>query len=334
MIRFSYRGKFINKAGHLPSYFLKEDFKIVIIHHTDADGWLGAVICALGESDNTEEIKYIPFNYGTIDLDLIDRGEKVVCVDTSLNNNEESLNQWTDVFAKSQNVVFIDHHATTLDVLESIPDFFTKYNVDAFVSSKRSGAYLAYMYYFLNAKESLMDAVGKEIPLIVQMIDDFDRFELKISGSKEFVKSLDMYCVDPSTKEGFKFWKGYLNDAIFQNELPELMGNAKMYMAGLKTQWEKIRKSSLYTSTIRDGDGCYHTIAVINADGYSDMFDTDYKKYNVCCLWTLENDGYYHYSLYSDNKFDCKEFAERYGGGGHLGASGFKTKELLFVPEP
>ena len=104
-------------------------------------------------------------------------------------------------------------------------------------------------------------------------------------------------------------------------------------MMGLQKQWKNLREGALYISTITDADGNEHELAVMNADGYSDMFGDEYNKYDACCLWNLTKDGKYSYSLYShDNLFNCKEFAERHNGGGHPGAAGFTIDKLLFLP--
>ena len=40
----------------------------VIIHHTDADGWSGAAVCAKYLSENyDEQVKFVPFSYSDID---------------------------------------------------------------------------------------------------------------------------------------------------------------------------------------------------------------------------------------------------------------------------
>ena len=45
-------------------------------------------------------------------------------------------------------------------------------------------------------------------------------------------------------------------------------------------------------------------------------------------LWITKK---YHYSMYShDNVYDCGKYAESKGGGGHRGAAGFTSTELLF----
>lgn len=303
----------------------------VIIHHTDADGWSGAAVCAKYLSENyDEQVKFVPFSYSDIDLEKIERGERVICVDTSLNNNEAALKQWEDVFKKSMNVVFIDHHQSTVDVLKEQPDFFTRNNVEAFVSTERSGAYLAWLYFFCNKD---LNASEEDVPNVLIMVDDFDRFILNDKDSKIFVKSLDMYDCDPSTEEGINFWLELFYDDRFASKYTQMMSVGRMYMKGQQTQWEKLRKGALYTSIITDKDGNEHEVAVLNADGYSDLFGDQYEKFDACCLWNMTKDGKYSYSLYShDNKFNCKEFAERYGGGGHPGASGFTIDQLLFLP--
>lgn len=296
---------------------------MLIIHHNDPDGYLSAAI-AYRYSQAEEDINFFSFNYSNLAeaLPMINTGERVICVDSSLNNNKESLKKWEDLFEKSRNVLYIDHHASTLDVLKEKPDFFKKYNVEAVVSTERAGCWLTWDR-----------MANEEVPSIVKVIDDFDRFILKIDKSKTFVKALDSREIRPETEIGLSFWVDMIkHEYIFDREWSSLVSFGDKYMKANNRVWSKMRESSLYESIAKDADGNDHLIAVLNADGYSDMFGEVYKKYDACCLWNLTKDGKYSYSLYSDNKFDCKEFATRNGGGGHPGASGFTLDKLIFLP--
>ena len=47
-------------------------------------------------------------------------------------------------------------------------------------------------------------------------------------------------------------------------------------------------------------------------------------------VWAFNGEKY-SYTLYSNDKnVDCSKIAEKYGGGGGRGASGFSSNELLF----
>jgi len=58
------------------------------------------------------------------------------------------------------------------------------------------------------------------------------------------------------------------------------------------------------------------------------------KEYPACILFHYSGKtGMWSYSVYSDESstFDCSAFAAKFGGGGHVHASGFSTKYLIFT---
>lgn len=74
-----------------------------------------------------------------------------------------------------------------------------------------------------------------------------------------------------------------------------------------------------------DGIPCY----VINNKQNSWIFGERYYTYPLCVVYVF-NGSKYVYTLYSSNQeVNCAEIAGRYGGGGHKGAAGFSTDELL-----
>lgn len=59
------------------------------------------------------------------------------------------------------------------------------------------------------------------------------------------------------------------------------------------------------------------------------------KKYSSAIAFSYTGStGSWSYSVYADaetSDFNCQKFAERFGGGGHIGAAGFVTKKLIFT---
>ena len=60
------------------------------------------------------------------------------------------------------------------------------------------------------------------------------------------------------------------------------------------------------------------------------MFGEKYSEYPLVMVWVFDGTQYV-YSIFSGNlEIDCSKIAESYGGGGHKGAAGFSSKDLLF----
>lgn len=59
------------------------------------------------------------------------------------------------------------------------------------------------------------------------------------------------------------------------------------------------------------------------------------KKYPAAIAFSYTGStGSWSYSVYADaetSDFNCQKFAEKFGGGGHIGAAGFVTKKLIFT---
>lgn len=69
---------------------------------------------------------------------------------------------------------------------------------------------------------------------------------------------------------------------------------------------------------------------VVNRRCDSLIFGDLIKNYPIVAIWVFDGEKY-KYSIYSDKSdIDCSKIAERYGGGGHKGASGFVSEKMIF----
>ena len=65
-------------------------------------------------------------------------------------------------------------------------------------------------------------------------------------------------------------------------------------------------------------------------DGGSLVFGDLIKEYPMSMVWAFDG-KYYQYSIYSqDSNIFCNKIAEKYGGGGHKGAAGFRLEDMPF----
>lgn len=74
-----------------------------------------------------------------------------------------------------------------------------------------------------------------------------------------------------------------------------------------------------------------------NAHGNSWNFGELIKNYPAAILFNYDGkSGKWDYSVYSDesSNFDCSAFCKLFGGGGHIHASGFQIKDLIFLKTP
>ena len=121
-------------------------------------------------------------------------------------------------------------------------------------------------------------------------------------------------------------WKIFYSENNFPhkilNEVIHKGITIKSYIDKDNTQY---RNAWSYESEI-DGHKCL----VINRKSNSWIFGDKVKEYPVTMVWAFNGEKY-SYSIYSiDPSIDCSKIAEKFGGGGHKGAAGFMSTDLLF----
>jgi len=110
-----------------------------------------------------------------------------------------------------------------------------------------------------------------------------------------------------------------------------------LFLSIIEKQLEKIIKQYIdKDNTIYRNSWSYETeidglkCLVVNKKTNSWVFGEKYNEYPIVMVWAF-NGTKYSYSIFSNNPdIDCSKIAEKYGGGGHKGAAGFSSDELLF----
>ncbi|MBK8772942.1 MAG: hypothetical protein IPM06_21265 [Rhizobiales bacterium] len=93
------------------------------------------------------------------------------------------------LFASAKRVVWLDHHLSAFQMWcdDGERDFYQSFGgaKDAYIvlDNNRSGALIAWEYF----------CPGTEVPKLIQHIDDYDRWQFRIDGTKEFSKALWSY---------------------------------------------------------------------------------------------------------------------------------------------
>ena len=158
---------------------------LVIYHNTCADGFGAAFAAWTVLGDDAE---YFPCQYGTdffVESFLLQfNGREVYVLDFSFPRNVMDV-----LFQNAKKVVWLDHHASVFkdwgipssDVADEITLGLVQPNDHHVVlDNNKSGAMLAWEYFH----------PGAEIPMFIKHIDDYDRWQFKIEGTKAFNKAL------------------------------------------------------------------------------------------------------------------------------------------------
>ena len=285
-----------------------------IFHHNDLDGRAAAAIVYHGIKNTLskgEKVKFQELNYKKkINYRSLNEKEVAYVVDYSF--TEDTIKQLSKIVEKSKNVIWLDHHKSSKDLIKKYPDLFDKFKEKGLshnIKMTESGAMLAWKKFFKKAKV--------EIPNWVVYIDDYDRWVHRYDDSENFRFGMDMWDQEPTGKT-FEYLiedPSYADEIIFNGAI------AVEY----RNQCNKYNLSKVYEAML-DGKKCL----VMNTNaGNSSVFCDKINDYDFVVVWSYSDKTYY-YSLYSHSKgADCEEIARKFGGGGHVHAAGFTSKEQV-----
>ena len=301
--------------------------KPLFIYHANCTDGFGAAFAAwlkLGD-----EAEYRPMNY-TNDRALL---EDVVA---SATNRETYILDFSfprdvmdAIFENAKRVVWLDHHKTAFEMwLGSIPQhgqYVIGTGHTIWLDNNKSGAMLAWEYFHL----------GTEVPMLIQHIDDYDRWQFKLIGTKALHAAFASY--KPWT---FDQWKVWINDW-------DLMHRDDMVLEGLAV----LRAYNQHIqAALKQARPCeiFKWAPFANAPGKVIDGFTRYSLFGLACnapaflasdpghelanksgtfglVWSMAGDGQVHCSLRSNGDYDVSAIAKVFGGGGHRNAAGFST---------
>lgn len=284
-----------------------------VFHHNDMDGRCAGAIIAF-EEKNYNSNDFFECNYiNELPFDKVCQGEKVYLVDYSF--TEFTVWQLRKLIEEKEcEVIWCDHHDSSISLIRDENSWLHQ-NIDKIKgirSTDYCGAVLTWLYFGHN-----------EIPMFLKFVDDYDCWKNKLQPETDYFKlSVDAQ-KDWATGD---FWRGLLKGDI---DLQELLEQGKAIKAYVMSDLTRYRKSYGYESVIQISDTETLPCFVVNRRMNSWIFGELINKYPVVSAWTFDGVRYL-YSLYSTNpEVDCSKIAERFGGGGHKGAAGFSTRELI-----
>ena len=278
-------------------------------YHNDLDGRCAGAIVARAtgcvDANSFREVDYIK----PLDLSGITAGETVYFVDYSFTN--EVTRSQVKLLSQNCNVIWIDHHESSLKLEKSDPIFA---KIGGLRNSGYSGAALTYMWFY--------HCEYVHLPICVIYVDDYDRFVFGCKDTMSFKLGMESRDYGPLAE----VWTSLLNPYA-ESPMREIISDGAVIQRYVDADNKLYRDAHMYGSALDDGT----PILVVNRKSNSKIFGDLYAKYPIVCTWAF-NGSKYVYSLYSgDTNVDCATIAEKYGGGGHRGAAGFTSDKLLFT---
>ena len=266
---------------------------VLCMHHNDADGRCSAAIVrrALGVEVLLREVDYevVP-----IPWDDIAAADKIVIVDFSF-----TLEHMQRMMSTAE-VIWIDHHKTSLEVLADLNDLPGIRDLD------EAACVLTWQFLFPD----------QDVPMAVRYIGDRDIWRFAYEQTAAFYEGLFQENTQPSNDE---LWTPLLDgdDETVQRliETGEILYRARL---------EQIKRRIEQDAFEVQFEG--HRTLAINSRGSGNLGHAMCREgYEVAYCYI---DGYHNgrmltkVTLFSE-EVDVSEIASRFGGGGHPGAAGF-----------
>lgn len=296
---------------------------LVIYHANCADGFGAAFAAWLKLGDEAE---YLPMEYNP------SSHKHIFCHDREVYILDFSFPKpvMDAIFQHAQRVVWLDHHASVFKdwgvPLDGVADELTLGLVQpidhtVILDNSKSGAMLAWGYFHPD----------KEVPMLIKHIDDRDRWQFKLDGSREIHAVLTS--LKPWT---FEQWSNILAetsyrandgtgvDALYRDGAVLLRSHKQLVRAALKRVMPAaIRK---WNATVKFEETFRGLAVNASFDLASDLGHELAKKSGTFGLvWSMAADGKIHCSLRSNGDYDVSAIAKVFGGGGHRNAAGFST---------
>lgn len=296
--------------------------KPLVIYHADCTDGFGAAFAAWLKLGNDAE--YYAARYG--DKALPDwQGREVYILDFSF---ERKVME--HIFQTAKRVVWLDHHKTAFEMwCAKFPYHFEKDGTDdekyIVLDNNKSGAFLAWEYFHPNT----------EVPTLIRHIDDRDRWQFKLEGSKELHAALQSY-----KPWNFEQWK--------RDFLPAAMGKVHLSFEATAKYSELMKigaailraQEQNITSMLKQARKCRIERAVaggarislgeglsLNAPLHQSEIGHELANQSSTygLVWYMGVDNRVKCSLRSNGEYDVSAIARAFGGGGHRNAAGFET---------
>ena len=296
---------------------------LVIYHANCTDGFGAAFAAWLKLGDDAE---YVPMEYLKATGGVAEFHERVK-IDCSIGEREVYILDFSlprDVmdwlFSHAKRVTWLDHHKTAFEMwCETEREWFESDDGTIVLNNSKSGAMLAWEYFHPDT----------EVPMLIQHIDDRDRWQFKLDGSKELHAALASY--QPWT---FEQWREIFLCGLFEKEtwrVPEeiyMEGRAILRAHNQHVQAVLKQAKNCFLDITTDGYRTYPVGLAANAPAFlaSDLgHELANKSGTFGLVWSMAGDGQVHCSLRSNGDYDVSAIAKAFGGGGHRNAAGFST---------
>ncbi len=201
----------------------------------------------------------------------------------------------TKLVEENKKVVVLDHHVTSRDDVLSVEGSIFDLN--------RSGATITWDYFFET----------KPRPRLLDYLEDGDLFKMILPHQDKLTHRI---AATPFTIEDY-------NELVekFENEFENVLIEGKAIALYVDTLFKRMEED--FEMVLFEGIVMPSINVSLPRTTKSQLLARVYEKIPPIAMAYRYDKGLWKVSLRSDKTVDCSKLAEKYGGGGHVGAAAF-----------
>lgn len=324
---------------------------VLIVHHCDNDGYGAAAIIA--HAIGKDKVDYIEASYEVPLKKLIKNTNyrAIYFVDYSISTKENAL--FVMELNKERDVIWIDHHKSSIDMIEEMPELSDLYGYRVIGIS---GTGLSWIYalnhlalnvsgfkdYELRAIEARMKQVSDTYTAISKDMGNVFLRKLMCPKTLHLINRWDIWDIDDRIID-FNYGLDISGPEdllrVFESEEIDFQTQAKAINDGviIRRHVEKEDKENCdkngFEIKIQYENKTYSCFC-LNTNHFSSLaFGDRVNDYDIVMPFNY-NGRKWRYSMYTvKNDVDCSKIAKHFAGGGHPQAAGFTTYNLIIKPE-
>ncbi len=297
----------------------KIKFDYIIYHKNCLDGFSGFLVAHLSGrlTRNVEIYADVP---STNKIPLNINNKNIIIIDVAY--KKEILEE---IFSRAKSVVFIDHHVSIHnDVMDLVQDTKYKEKVTIVYDVARSGAVLAWKYFYPTRK----------IPLFLKYVEDQDTGKWQYENTKPFIYAVKTYYDLNHNSNVVDKWYELLNKKkvfklIRKGKIMQDYNDFIVTINLSKHSMEHFPSDKIYDDfpTFFEKSGQYK-VAVFNGTGCPSITEIGLEavtklECDFCMIWTLNLEKKEYVVSMRSKKTNVAEIAKLFGGGGHELAASF-----------
>lgn len=287
----------------------------IVIYHSNCTDGFGAAFIAYQKFGHTAD--YIACNYGPqadgFDVEQC-RGKNVYIVDFSF-----PLAKMKSIINAAASLTWLDHHKTAFEMCPDADFAEGIYKLNGMKSTivldnNKSGAMLAWEFFNQSG----------DAPMWVRHVDDYDRWQFKLSGTKEFHTAIGRYRpfdFDVFGKAVSDLHSLYDEGALL---LEQHKGLVEAAFNGGARKCKIVIPGTYFDAYIDSYEGLMcNALPHVTSDLGHKMA---HESGTFGLVWYIAKEGNVRCSLRSEGDYDVSAIAKKLGGGGHKNAAGFEIE--------